>query len=111
MSTPNTDEAKPRPGLNGRRAPLDVDDLPSVTKHGRAWNYKAMRLGLIKYVTMGDKRVIPPEEADRIEREGIPSLRRADAPPPKPRARFSRKLAESKPAGDGADQREPSPSR
>lgn len=33
------------------------------------------------------------EEADRSERKGIPSLRPADAPPPKPRARFPRKKA------------------
>jgi hypothetical protein len=76
-------EAKPRSGLEFRRAPLDVSDLPSVTKHERAWNYRAMKKGLIKYVKMGDKRVVPPDEADRIEREGIPSLRPADAPPRK----------------------------
>jgi hypothetical protein len=55
-----------------------------------------MAAGLIKFIWIGDQRYIPPEEADRIEREGVGSLRSADAPPPKPRARFPRKRAESK---------------
>jgi hypothetical protein len=37
-----------------------------------------MKAGLIRYVIIGDTRIIPPEEADRIAREGVGSLRPAD---------------------------------
>lgn len=87
-------EAKVLTGLDGRRPPVSMLELPALTRKGRAWNYRAMAAGLIKYIWIGDQRYVPPEEADRIEREGVGSLRPADAPPPKPRARFPRKHAE-----------------
>jgi hypothetical protein len=72
----------------GRRQPLSVPELQALCRKSRPWVYRAMRLGLIRYVMVGDSRRIPADEADRIEREGVGSLRPADAPPPKPRARF-----------------------
>ena len=84
-------EVKTRSGLDGRRPPVTMNELPALTRKGRAWNYRAMAAGLIRYIWIGDQRYIPPEEADRIEREGIASLRSADARPPKRRARFPRR--------------------
>jgi hypothetical protein len=86
-------EVKGRSGLDGRRPPVNMNELPALTRKGRAWNYRAMAAGLIRYIWIGDQRYIPPEEADRIEREGIASLRPAEAPAPKCRARFPRKKA------------------
>ena len=90
-----SNEVKTRPGLEGRRPPVSMDELPALTRKGRAWNYKAMAAGLIRYIWIGDQRYVPPEEADRIEREGVGSLRPPDAPPAKPRARFPRKHTKS----------------
>ena len=84
-------EVKLRSGLEGRRPPVSMNELPALTRKGRAWNYRAMAAGLIRYIWIGDQRYVPSEEADRIEREGVGSLRPTDAPPPKPRARFPRK--------------------
>jgi hypothetical protein len=78
----------------GVRRPLTVPELQALLSKSRPWVYRAMRLGLIKYVRFGDSRHIPPEEADRIMREGIPSLRPADAPPHR-RHRFPRKGEEA----------------
>jgi hypothetical protein len=72
-----------------------MNELPGITRKSRAWNYRAMKAGLIKFIWIGDQRYVPPEEADRIEREGVGSLRPVDAPPPKPRARFPHKRDES----------------
>jgi hypothetical protein len=89
-----SNEVKARSGLDGRRPPVSMSELVGLTRKGRAWNYRAMAAGLIRYITIGDQRYIPPEEADRIEREGVGSLRPPDAPPRKPRARFPSKHAE-----------------
>jgi hypothetical protein len=90
-----SNEVKLRSGLEGRRAPISMLELPALTRKGRAWNYKAIKAGKIKTIWIGDQQYVPPDEADRIEREGVGSLRPADAPPPKPRARFPRKNPES----------------
>jgi hypothetical protein len=68
-------------GLDGRRAPLTVTELQALVRKSRPWVYKAMKAGLIRYVMIGDTRAIPPEEADRIAREGVGSLRPADRAP------------------------------
>jgi hypothetical protein len=83
-------EVKIRPGLVGRRLPLTMAELQTLTRRSKPWIYRAMAAGLIKYIMIGDTRLIPPEEVDRIEREGIPSLRPADAVPHR-RHRFPRK--------------------
>jgi hypothetical protein len=76
-----SNEVKFRSGLEGRKLPLTVAELQALTRKSRPWVYKAMKAGLIRYITIGDTRQIPPDEADRIEREGVGSLRPADAPP------------------------------
>jgi hypothetical protein len=88
-----SNEVKNWSGLKGRRPPLTLVELQALVRKSRPWVYKAMKAGLIRYIMIGDTRAIPPEEADRIEREGIASLRPPDIPPPKPRARFPRKKA------------------
>jgi hypothetical protein len=70
-----SNEVKARSGLDGRRPPVSMSELVGLTRKGKAWNYRAMAAGLIRYITIGDQRYIPPEEADRIEREGVGSLR------------------------------------
>jgi hypothetical protein len=87
-------EVKIRSGLDGRRSPLTVAELQALTRKSRPWVYRAMKAGLIRYITIGDTRYIPPEEADRIEREGVGSLRPDSAPPAKPRFRFPNKRAD-----------------
>jgi hypothetical protein len=73
-----------------------VAEVQILTGKSKPWVYRAMKLGLIRYVMIGDTRVVPPEEADRIEREGVGSLRPVDAPPHR-RRRFPRKRDESNP--------------
>jgi hypothetical protein len=85
----------PRSGLEGRRPSLSVGELQAFTRKSRAWVYKAMQLGLIRFVMDGQTRRIPPEEADRIQQEGVGSLRPVDAPPARPRFRFPNKRADS----------------
>ena len=65
-----------------------------LTRKSRPWIYKRMAEGLIKYFHNGDTRLIPPEEGDRIVREGVGSMRPADAPPHR-RHRFPRKSEEA----------------
>ena len=76
-----SNEVRIRSGLEGRKPLLTLAELQALTRKSRPWVYKAMAAGLIRYIWIGDTRYIPSEEADRIEREGIPSLRSADAPP------------------------------
>ena len=83
-----------RSGLEGRKPPLTVGELQALTRKSRPWVYRAMKAGLIRYIMIGDTRYIPPEEADRIEREGVGSLRPVDAPPARPRFRFPNKHAD-----------------
>jgi hypothetical protein len=90
-----SNEERPQSGLEGRRPPISMKELPALTRKGRAWNYRAIRAGKIKTIWIGDQQYVPPEEADRIGREGVGSLRPADAPSPRPRHRFPRKRAES----------------
>jgi hypothetical protein len=89
-----SNEATSRSGLEGRRPPLTVAELQALIRKSRPWVYKAMAADLIRYIYIGDTRYIPSEEADRIEREGIPSMRSADAPPHR-RHRFPRRNQES----------------
>jgi hypothetical protein len=56
-------------------------ELQALVRKSRPWVYKAMKAGLIRYVMVGDTRCIPPEEADRIAREGVGSLRPTNKPP------------------------------
>jgi hypothetical protein len=72
-----------------------VSEVQILTGKSKPWVYEAMKAGLIRYVMIGDTRVVPPEEADRIEREGVGSLRPVDAPPPTPRRRFPLKRNEA----------------
>jgi hypothetical protein len=83
-------------GLSGRRPPLTVPELQALIRKSRPWVYKAMAADLIRYIYIGDTRYIPAEEADRIEQEGVGSLRPPDAPP-HGRYRFPRKNEEANP--------------
>ena len=65
-----------------------------ITRKSRPWIYKRMAEGLIRFFYNGDTRLVPPEEGDRLAREGVGSLRPADAPP-HGRYRFPRKNEEA----------------
>jgi hypothetical protein len=89
-----SNEVKSRPGLEGLRPPLTIDELTIITHKSRPWIYKRMAEGRIKYFYNGDTRLTPAEEGDRIASEGVGPLRAADAPP-HGRHRFPRKSDEA----------------
>jgi hypothetical protein len=81
MSVTDTNEASAsdiiRLVLGRRKLLFTMKELEDLTRKSRAWNYRAMKLGKIRYVLNGDQRFITLEEAERILREGVGSLRDA----------------------------------
>jgi hypothetical protein len=81
MSVTDTNEASAsdiiRLILGRRKLLFTMKELEDLTRKGRAWNYRAMKLGKIRYVRNGDQRFITLEEAERILRQGVGSLRDA----------------------------------
>jgi hypothetical protein len=65
-----------------------------ITRKSKPWVYKQMAAGRIEFFYNGVTRLTPAEVGDRIAREGVGSLRPADAPP-HGRHRFPRKDRES----------------
>lgn len=63
--------------LGRRKLLFTMKELEDLTRKSRAWNYRAMKLGKIRYVLNGDQRFITLEEAERILRQGVGSLRDA----------------------------------
>jgi hypothetical protein len=63
--------------LGKRKMLFTMKELEDLTRKSRAWNYRAMKLGKIRYVVNGDQRFITLEEAERLLRQGVGSLRDA----------------------------------
>jgi hypothetical protein len=81
MSVADTNEAGTsdiiRLALGTRKMLFTMKELEDLTRKSRAWNYRAMKLGKIRYIVNGDQRFITLEEAERILRRGVGSLRDA----------------------------------